>query len=488
MTWTLLPTRNPTRARPATTEEPGGSLTSWRQRAVTESTVPGRIRTISGISLAALILLFGVLTTTVASARTGLEVTGHSAGPQAVATADLYFALSDMDGQVATVLLLGTENGERRLDALIRYDRRRTEAGRALLQASALAGTDPTGQRTVDAVLGGLVRYERLASQALLLNDQNRHAPGPPPRRVIEAYRQATDLMRTELLPQAYNLSLESSAIVRRAYTDAWSSLEVGRGVVALGGALALGCLLWLQMFLARRFRRVFGPSLLVASAIAGLYTFTGLTVLEKESTILLSAQQNGVGSVLTLAKTRAISNSMQADQSRYLLDPQRADIYELTYLDKAQSILYIDAGSVDAYQAQVAAAVRGNPRGAVVLGLLGTELRETASADQFRDAVRDVLTGYDRLQRASSKLRELTEGGQGGEAVAVRLGQVNDEFKRFDGTLVKLSDRHQAVFNQAITEGESALADLLFLLPVAMVSIAVLLVAGVLPRLNEYR
>ena len=34
-------------------------------------------------------------------------MTGHDAGPQAVATADLYFALSDMDAQVATVLLLG---------------------------------------------------------------------------------------------------------------------------------------------------------------------------------------------------------------------------------------------------------------------------------------------------------------------------------------------------------------------------------------------
>ena len=203
---------------------------------------------------------------------------------------------------------------------------------------------------------------------------------------------------------------------MRHAYADAGSSLAVGRDVVTLGGALALGCLLWLQVFLARRFRRVFGPSLLVASAVTGLYTFTGLTVLEKESTILLSAQQNGFDSVLTLAKTRAISSSMQADQSRYLLDPQRADIYELTYLDKSQSVLYIDAGSVDAYQAQLAA-WRGNPRGASVMGLLGTELRETASADQFRSAVRDVLTGYDQLQHANTKLRELTEGGGGGRA-----------------------------------------------------------------------
>ncbi|MFC4587010.1 hypothetical protein [Sphaerisporangium corydalis] len=443
------------------------------------SVVPRRIRLISGVTVAALVLLFTVLATTSQSARTGLRIIGHGAGPQVVATAGLYFALSDMDGQIAQVLLLGKDHPERRQAALQLYDRRRGEAGRALFRASALAGDDPAQTRTTQAVLDGMGRYERLATRALQLDEQAGHQAGPPPERVLSIYRDATDLMREELLPQAYNLTLESGTNVRRVHDETRSSLAAGRAVVAVAGVLALGCLAGLQVFLARRFRRVIGPALVVATAIAAMYAFTGFGLPAREAETLLTAKRDGFDTVLSLARARAIGNGMRADQTRYLLDPQRADTYEHTYLDAAQSVLYVEAGNVREYHERMSAAA--GPSG--FPGFLGAALTERDG-----EGARAAFLAYVRFQGADATLRALPAQDRHGEAVAVRLASLGEEFDGYDARVLALSERHRAVFERAIAQGEDALADLLFLLPAAMISIAVLVVAGILPRLNEYR
>src|SRR5581483_6218968 len=72
-------------------------------------TRPGRIR---ALAAAATVAVLGVLIVTfvvVGDARDGLRIIGHDAGPQVVATGDLYYALSDMDAQLASSLLIGGE-------------------------------------------------------------------------------------------------------------------------------------------------------------------------------------------------------------------------------------------------------------------------------------------------------------------------------------------------------------------------------------------
>ncbi|HXA63233.1 MAG TPA: hypothetical protein VNW94_29150, partial [Streptosporangiaceae bacterium] len=124
-------------------------------------------RTVWSLSLAALLALGAVFAFTdsaVSDARGGLKVIGHGAGPQAIATADLYYALSDMDVQIAGILLLGRERnlGIGRDQAMSRYEQDRDQADRAALQTAELAGADPADQRSVRFVLYSLGRYERL--------------------------------------------------------------------------------------------------------------------------------------------------------------------------------------------------------------------------------------------------------------------------------------------------------------------------------------
>ncbi|HEX4816164.1 MAG TPA: hypothetical protein VFV66_25755 [Nonomuraea sp.] len=436
--------------------------------------VPGRIRAISGVTAASLALLFVALAVGSATVRDGLRVIGRDAGPQVVATAGLYLALSDMDAQVANVLVMGAGYAPQRAAALALYERRRSEANQALLKAFELSGDNPAERRTVQSVLDGLGRYERLAGQALLLDERARHAPGPPPAEVVETYRQATDLMRLVLLPQAYNLTLEIGTIVRRTYDEKSVAVPLLRAGVVVAGLVALACLVWLQVFLAGRFRRVFGPALLVATVATAAAMLFGSGVLGEDHAALGEAKKDGFDSVLALARARAISNSMQGDQSRYLLDKERADTYEHTYLDKALSVVYFEAGNLDTYHRQVASGSEN------FLGLLGPELVGQRGAE--------ALELYRDFQAADRRFRTLVAGERADEAVAIRVGAVAASFQAYDRALVALSDQHEGVFKSAIDRGENALDNLWRLLPYAMGAIALLLVAGVWPRLKEYR
>ncbi|GAA1018784.1 hypothetical protein Aple_026100 [Acrocarpospora pleiomorpha] len=447
-------------------------------------TVPGRIRAGAGVAVLAVGLLSALMAVGLGHAEDGLRSIGHTAGPQVVATADLYFALSDMDTQVATVLLAGDESGTGRQAALDRYDQRRAQAGSAVLQAADLARGDATGQMTVRAVLDGLGRYERLAARALLLDEQARHAPGPPSRPALDVYRQATDLMRLDLLPKAYNLTLDSGTIVRHAYADESSAVLAGRFWVALGGALVVAVLVVLQVFLARRFRRVINPALLAATVVVGVLTVAGVLVLQRASDELRTAKEDGFDSVLVLSRARAIGNSLHGDESRYLLDPQRADTYEQVYLDKSQSVLYVPGGNLDKYYAAVDLSVAAFPGKADFLGFYGSEADRVTLPGQ-REALAKVLTHYQQFQQGDRQMRQFATTGKDRDAVRAATGT---SFGAYDGALVELTALHRQAFDAAVAAGDRALDGWNLLLPGAALAAALLILVGVRPRLAEYR
>src|SRR5690606_24961979 len=86
-------------------------------------TVAARVRTLTAVAIVLLVALLAVTWAAIADAREGVRVIGHDAGPQVVATGDLYFQLTDMDAQLANALLAGgAAGGGVREQALERYD------------------------------------------------------------------------------------------------------------------------------------------------------------------------------------------------------------------------------------------------------------------------------------------------------------------------------------------------------------------------------
>ncbi|GAA1890422.1 hypothetical protein [Actinomadura bangladeshensis] len=218
-------------------------------------TVAGRVRALAALVLVALAVLLTVTLMGVGDAREGLRALGHREGPMVVATSDMYLALGAMDAQVTNVLLTGGEDGwlcdpEQGCERYA-YDIRREDAQRAALQAALLAREDPERLRTVQAVLDGLHAYDQNV-QAAMESGRRRDGPvGALPPEGVRRYRAATDLMTRNLLPKAYNLTLDGAADVDTAYRDERAAVRAGRFRVLGAGVALLAALAGLQVYLA---------------------------------------------------------------------------------------------------------------------------------------------------------------------------------------------------------------------------------------------
>ena len=459
-------------------------------------TTPGRIRALAAVAVLAIGGFFIVANIAVGNARDGLRVIGHDAGPQVLATGDLYFALGDMDSQVASILLTGRERSlGARQQELHRYSQDRAIADRAALQAAELSAGDPTDQAAVRSILDGLGQYERLVSRAMILDEQARHPAGPPPANVIAVYRQATDLMTLQLLPPAYNLTLEGGATVREAYAAKRSALLSGRFWVALAGLAVIAALAALQFFVAARFRRRLNPALAVATLGLIVLTVSAVRLLSDEAAHLQAAKTSGFDSILTMSRARAISNSLHADESRFLLDPGRADTYKLAYLDKSQTVLYVASGNLGEYYTALGTAMkayRANPRAVGFLGFYGDEARAHPGP-----GVTAALARFQQFQADDQRIRQLAGAGHDRQAVMLLTGRTAGsagyDFDQYDQAVVSLIGQHRAIFDQTIRAGDrelgrSVLGNWAVLVPLAALGVAVLVVAGVWARLAEYR
>lgn len=456
-------------------------------RIVRLRTVPGRIRAIAFVAVLAVVAVFAVAALAVQDARDGLRVIGHDAGPQVVATGDLYYALSDMDAQLTAILLMGQEQnlgiGKARAQQL--YDQDRSLADKALLQGATLAGDDSAEQQTARSMLDALGRYETVAGQALQLNGQRRHVAGPPDAAVIKLYRDAANIMKLEILPQAYNLTLDNGTTVRRTYESERSSVLARRVWVGILGLVLVLVLAGLQLYLTVNFRRVINPVLAVATV--GTIVIIAVTVglLSSEAGHLKQAKEDGFDSVLSLSRARAISNSANADETRFLLDPGLADTYEQVYLDKSQEIVYVQAASLGAYYS---ALDQGVSRRSGFLGFFGAEAGHITLPGQ-RAALDTTLAAYQQVQHNDRQIRALAANPTSRhDAIVTRTGTSAQDFQRYDQALGALTAIHEKAFESAIGDGDHGLRGWNVLLPVAAVVIVALILVGVRPRLSEFR
>jgi hypothetical protein len=262
-----------------------------------------------------------------------------------------------------------------------------------------------------------------------------------------------------------------------------------GRAGVAVTGLLLLALLVGLQYFLAIRFRRLLNPGLALATLAALVLLALSIATLTGQANDLRDAKENGFDSVLALSRARAISNNANADETRFLLDPGRADTYEQVFLSKSQSVLYVPAGNLATYsqsvQEQIDLSRRTGERR--FLGLLGNETRRQVTGQSA--AIERVLADYGTFQSDDREIRRLVASGQRDEAIRKRLSSTAaSPFSRYDTSLNALVDLRRGTFTKAVRAADDGTSGWHVLLPAAGLVIVALVLVGVRPRLAEYR
>jgi hypothetical protein len=457
-------------------------------------TTPQRVQMLTA-AIAVLALVLGlVIAQGAASVRDGFADIGRRTAPQVAVSSDLYVALSDMDGLVANVLLIGNDEGlvVTRANALAMYEQRRSQAHADLQQAATLADGDWRAQQAVRTVLDGLSEYESLTNQAMRLNT---HAPGKPPQIALGLQRQATDLMQTRLLPAADGLIEVNRNALERTYEKTRSDVRQASVLTALAALALLGALIALQALLARRFRRRYNPVLLLVTLAAGGLFIASMVLFAAEDKHLRTAKEDAFNSLLALSRARAVGYDANADESRYLLDGLRAGRYEQSYLNKTQRIVGLPTAKTLGYYHHVLnneMSIHSDVATYVGWGgYFGIEFRNITFPGE-RPAAEKALQNFAVYQASDASMREQFQRGEVKAAIrsvtSYEYGNANYSFDEYDKSLNDLIQLKRWYFERSIRAGEDTARGWERTPWVIVIAVAGLAYIAVRPRLAEYR
>jgi hypothetical protein len=481
-------TSSPGAGRPRAGRPARGRRPSW--------STPLRV----GTGAVAAVLLGGCLAALVAvmSGQLGgsLGSIGQRDAPEVSASTGLYFALNDMD---ALLVGAGTTLAADRSQDMAIYASDRATADQDLQQATVTEADNPAALTEIKAVLDRIGQYEALAADALLADQpasgQAATGPGRASAAALDYYQQATDLMQTGILPTVGSLTNVSSGELTATYQAGRDTALAGTVAVAAVGALLVAVLVALQLFLARRYRRVVNPALAAATLLAVALTALAATRLSSTSDDLTVAKQDAFNSILALTQARAVGYEANANESRYLVDPARAAQYQQAFLSNSQQLAGVGpvaqlSGYGPALAADVAAYQRDNSD-VRFGGYLGAEFHNITFPGERQAAVATLLA-YQQYQQDDRTLRALAKQNLAAAVaydVGTARGQSDWAFNQYDAALSSVLAINQRAFTAALQAGQGEVSGWDLGFPAAgAVLIAALTLAGVRPRLAEYR
>ncbi|MCX4748415.1 hypothetical protein OG455_23345 [Kitasatospora sp. NBC_01287] len=486
-------------AAPTARTSPARSAPTGLARLLTRAywTTPRRVRALTAAALAAVLLFAGVAWTVLSGARASVDVIGHRAAPQAERASDLYFALGDLDAQAANLLLVGADEADYAKRSVVHdaYDQRRAQADGDLEAATEALAGDGAGRKAVQDELDALGRYEALVARSDLQESTAKALPGKPPADALASYQQATDLLRSQLLPDADQVADANAAKVAAAYGAQRSDLGSGWWWLLLTGLLALGALAALQRTLAVRYRRTISPPLVAAALLAVIGLGYGLSLASDTRDRLHTATVDAYDSVLALSRAKAVAYDSNADESRWLSDPSRADSYQQAFLDKSRQVVKLDGSTLASYDAALDTAIADHQASAAKVdfgGYLGDEERNITFPGE-QQAADQVLADFRTYQQDDRTIRTLAQQGRLGDAIAfdtgTAAGQSDGDFSKLSDAFDRVVAINQQAFDSSIADSDAALGT-------GAVVACGLLLAGALaltllavrPRLREYR
>ena len=434
----------------------------WRSR-LDGATTPTRI----GLLLAILIvfsLAWGVLAGLTASqhASAAADVVAVSE-PLSLDAEQIYTSLSDAGATAASAFLAG---GLEPAKARQRYQADITQAAIKIEAASALVGS--SAART--QLPGQLAK--RTAAADAAIGDDLAILSGQLPAYADEvgtaradnrlglplgaAYlREASELLRTKLLPAAGDIYTRESALLTSSSAQATGLPLV---VVAVLAGLGIGyVLVRSSRWLARHTHRMVNYGLLL-TALAGLVSLVwlaGAFVLGRGD--LLHAQQQGSVPAQAFARAEVAVLQAHADESLTLIDNSGNDDYQKDFVTE-QKLL--------------------GPGPGTLLAAVEASTGNSDVAAQARD-----------WYQAHAALRALDNSGNHADAVKSALnGSADATFQRLSDTLTKGITDRQAVFASSARSGRDAFTGLAIGMAVAALVMVAGCAWGLTRRLAEYR
>ncbi|ALG07935.1 hypothetical protein [Kibdelosporangium phytohabitans] len=380
-----------------------------------------------------------------------LEDLATRSGPLSVAAQEIYRSLSDADATASGAFLAG---GLEPPAVRARFEQDIAQASNAL--AIAVAAREPADVTAPHSPLttlsGQLPVYTGLVETARVNNRQ-----GLPLG--IAYQREASNLMRTQLLPAAQQLYDDEigrvSADQNRAGGFPFAELLLGLAVLAV--------LVVAQIYVRRRTNRVFNVGL-VAATVAAVISLVWVSV--AAFSVISSVDDSRIdGSIQVdvLARARIATLQARGDETLTLVARGTGKVYEDDFDQVTRSLS----------------------------GLLNEAVGK-ATDGAVSAKVTSARSTTDEWLRAHDELRKQDDGGNYAAAVRLAIAAVPEgtaaAFDKLDTDLRGAIDLTRAAFNARIRDANDALGGTVVVVSLLALVVAAGATAGLWQRLKEYR
>lgn len=261
--------------------------------------------------------------------RQAIQTVAYDSAPSVYVGKRVLDSLEDMDANAANILLAAPGKNP---DAVKAFEKRRGDTRKRLVLLAKNI-TLPEEQDLVNRLQIDLDRYGEVITQAQVLHNQgNREG-------TLTQYRAALDILETQLLPAAEKIIQLNQSTLEKADRAQQQATVLRLGTIVLSGILFLATLVSLQLYLSQRTRRTLNPALVAATALAAIYVLQTLLAVFHSTQQLRVAKQDAFDSLYALRTGRALAYSANADESRYLLDPQLSQTRQASFAQKIQDL-----------------------------------------------------------------------------------------------------------------------------------------------------
>jgi hypothetical protein len=429
-------------------------VASWLRRGARQlSRTPGRVRLLGAVLVVALVALGLVAGAVLRERFEASQQVERRAAPALLAAADLYVALADADTTASRGFL---EPGLEPAAVRQRYDAALQRAASLLTKLSASSRRLPAVDQDVTTLAAGLPEFNGLVESARA-NDRQRFVVGA-------AYlRQASALMRTELLPAAARLYADAARQLDREHDRGTARLHVVWLAVAAGATLL--ALLAAQVWLAGRFRRVLNVGLVAATtAVVASLVVVAVQLTAQENHVQRSRVE-GSDVVELLSGARILTLRAHSDANLVLIERGTGDAYLNSYIATMERLGGVGSGT----------------------GLLGR------TADHAEDHPGSVaLAGVDLAHTAftdvSRRIRELDGANQYESAVELALTEQAEAANKADTAYAAQIEVAKAHFDRSAAAAGTGLELVAVLAGFLALVAVILVVVGLRPRVREYR
>jgi hypothetical protein len=297
--------------------------------------------------------------------------------------------------------------------------------------------------------------------------------------------RAASDLMQNTIMPAGFALDEANFRHLTATFDEhrANQTLALIMVLLAIG---ALGAfLIVVQLYIARRTRRLVNPPLLGATILLAIFGVYLIFVFIGAGEQLRAAKQDSFDSMHALWKARAFAYDANAEESLYLLERGTLQVrHQEAFFSRSEQLL-------SGLPVAVAMAEAAAGRFKNIKGFIGAELNNITYPGE-REAAFELLRTFGDYIEIDTKIRDLERAGRHAEAFALCVGtapgQSDWAFQRFDKALLEVLDINERFFATQVASAFSYLAWIPWASPIVALAIAVLGWLGLQPRIREYR